>query len=117
MPVEFLSDEQAAAYGRFGRILPLQVLEPLAWFDNADRELIAVGRGERNRLGFAAQLLHRKPDRLGLAGLTATSPYKPRRVGHVTLFALNWLVGQFRPMPNSRSNSRSNSVTPAPVAP
>ena len=56
VPVEFLSDEQVAAFGRFGDSVPVQVLERLAWFDDADRELVAVRRGSRNRLGFAVQL-------------------------------------------------------------
>jgi hypothetical protein len=56
VPVEFLNDEQVAAYGRCSSSPPVEVLERLAWFDDADRELIAVRRGLGNRLGFAVQL-------------------------------------------------------------
>jgi len=54
--VEFLSDEQAAGFGRFvGE--PLRAdLDRFFYLDDADRELIAVRRGEHNCLGFAVQL-------------------------------------------------------------
>ena len=56
MPVEFLSDEEATAYGRFGGPPPRAELERVFFLDDADRALIAGHRGEHNRLGFALQL-------------------------------------------------------------
>ena len=56
MPVEFLSDEEAAAYGRFGGPPPRAELERVFFLDDADRALIARHRGEHSRLGFALQL-------------------------------------------------------------
>ncbi|MBJ7596529.1 MAG: hypothetical protein DLM67_09665 [Candidatus Nephthysia bennettiae] len=56
MPVEFLSDEQVAAYGRFVR--PPSRTERGASFllNDRDRELVEQRRRRRNRLGFAVQL-------------------------------------------------------------
>jgi len=56
MPVEFLSDEQAAVYGRFNGPPARAELERFFFLDDADRELVARHRGEHNRLGFALQL-------------------------------------------------------------
>jgi TnpA family transposase len=54
--VEFLSDEEASAYGAY-RGLPSQSdLEKLFFLDDADRQLIAKRRGAHNRLGFALLL-------------------------------------------------------------
>lgn len=56
MPVEFLSDEQAAGFGRFvGE--PSQVdLARFFYLDDVDQSLIAGRRGEHNRLGLAVQI-------------------------------------------------------------
>lgn len=56
MLVEFLSDEQAAGFGRFvGE--PLRAdLERFFYLDDVDRDLVAVRRGDHGRLGFAVQL-------------------------------------------------------------
>jgi hypothetical protein len=54
--VEFLSDEEAAACGRFGGPPSRSELERVFFLDDADRGLIARHRGEYNRLGFALQL-------------------------------------------------------------
>jgi hypothetical protein len=56
VPVEFLSDEQAAAYGRFDGPPSQAELERFFFLDDADRQLVDRRRGERNRLGFALQL-------------------------------------------------------------
>ena len=56
MSVEFLSDEQAAGFGRFVGELSRADLERFFYLDDADRDLITVRRGDHNRLGFAVQL-------------------------------------------------------------
>lgn len=59
MPVEFLTDDQAAAYGRFsGPLGPLSRvdLERCFSLDDADRSLVEARRGASNRLGLAIQL-------------------------------------------------------------
>ena len=56
MPVEFLSDAEAAAYGRFDGSLSREELDRVFFLDDADRELIDKRRGAANRLGFAVQL-------------------------------------------------------------
>jgi len=53
MPVEFLSDEQVAAYGRFSDELPAGDVERFFYLDDADRNLIARRRADHHRLGFA----------------------------------------------------------------
>ncbi|MDQ2813726.1 MAG: Tn3 family transposase, partial [Actinomycetota bacterium] len=56
MPVEFLSDEQVAAYGRFTGKLPAGELERFFYLDDADKDLVARRRSDHHRLGFAVQL-------------------------------------------------------------
>ena len=56
MPVEFLSDDDAASYGRFTRVPDQKELERAFFLDDVDKELIAKRRGDHNRLGFALQL-------------------------------------------------------------
>jgi hypothetical protein len=56
MPVEFLSDEQVAVYGRFTGELSAGEVERFFYLDDADRNLIARRRSDHHRLGFAVQL-------------------------------------------------------------
>lgn len=56
MPVEFLSDEQAAAFGRFDGEPSRVELERFFVLDQVDAELIGRRRGDHNRLGFEVQL-------------------------------------------------------------
>jgi TnpA family transposase len=56
VPVDFLSDEQVEAYGRYvGPVSELD-LERFFFLDDADLILVRRRRGAANRLGFAVQL-------------------------------------------------------------
>ncbi len=56
MGVEFLSDRQAAAFGRFSGVPTQEQLERYFLLDDADRALVGRRRGDQNRLGFSVQL-------------------------------------------------------------
>ena len=56
MPVEFLSDEQAAHYGRFAIDPTPEQLTCYFFLNEADLALIAERRRDYNKLGFAVQL-------------------------------------------------------------
>ncbi|WP_317441046.1 Tn3 family transposase [Streptomyces collinus] len=56
MPVEFLTDVQAAAYGRFVEEPTRPELERFFFLDDVDRDLIALRRTTAHQLGFAMQM-------------------------------------------------------------
>jgi hypothetical protein len=56
MPVEFLTDAQAAAYSRFTQPPSLAELERFFFLDDTDMALVNKRRGDYNRLGFSLQL-------------------------------------------------------------
>jgi Domain of unknown function (DUF4158) len=56
VPVEFLSDDQAAAYERFVGDLSRSELEGFFLLDSTALDLIANKRGDHNRLGAAVQI-------------------------------------------------------------
>jgi hypothetical protein len=56
VPVEFITDEQAAAYGRFPDGLTPTELEGLFFLDDFDRDLVVRRRGDENRVGFGLQV-------------------------------------------------------------
>ena len=57
MPVDFLSDDQVAAYGRFVGSPSQLELERFCFLDDTDQELVGGHRGDHNRLGFSLQLV------------------------------------------------------------
>ncbi|MFV2197854.1 Tn3 family transposase [Nocardiopsis sp. LOL_012] len=57
MPVEFLTDEEAAAYGRYTGPPERADLERVFFLDDEDRVQVAQRRGQRMKLGFALQLV------------------------------------------------------------
>jgi TnpA family transposase len=57
MPVEFLSDAEAAAYGRYAATVAQADLDRVFFLDDADLVLVGRRRGEHMRLGFGLQLV------------------------------------------------------------
>ena len=56
MPVEFLTDDQVAAYGGFEEELSVRELERFCWLSDSDQAVVNRRRRDHNRLGFAVQL-------------------------------------------------------------
>jgi hypothetical protein len=56
MPVEFLTDDEAAAYGRYTGPPSQADLDRVFFLDDDDLELVGRHRGEHMRAGFALQL-------------------------------------------------------------
>jgi hypothetical protein len=56
VPIEFLSDEEVARFGRYNGPPTRAELEKLFFLDDADKDEVAKRRGDHNRLGFALQL-------------------------------------------------------------
>ena len=56
MPVEFLTDQEAASFGRYGGVPSRLDLERFFFLDDDDRKLVCRRRGNHNRLGFSLQL-------------------------------------------------------------
>jgi uncharacterized protein DUF4158 len=56
VPVEFLTDDEAAAYGRYAGPPSQADLDRVFLLDDADLELVGRHRGEHMRAGFALQL-------------------------------------------------------------
>ncbi|GAA2281658.1 hypothetical protein GCM10010145_62340 [Streptomyces ruber] len=56
MPVEFLTDEQAEADGKFAEEPTRPELERFFFLDDVDRDLITRRRSTHHRLGFAPQM-------------------------------------------------------------
>jgi len=57
MPVEFLSDAEAAAYGRYTAVPSPAELDKVFFLDDEDRKLVGLRRGPHMKLGFALQLV------------------------------------------------------------
>jgi TnpA family transposase len=56
VPVEFLTDEQVAAFGRFTGPPSRAELDQYFWLDDADWKRLDKRRGDHNRLGYALQM-------------------------------------------------------------
>lgn len=78
MPVDFLSDEQAAAYGGYIGVPTQADLERLFFLDGDDLALIATRRGDHNRPGIALQVTTVRYLGVGSTSLTCSRGEPPR---------------------------------------
>ena len=53
MPVEFITREQQDSYGTYSQTPSPEQLFRYFYFDDHDRAILAMRRGNHNRLGFA----------------------------------------------------------------
>jgi TnpA family transposase len=101
VPVEFLSDEQAASYGRFEGELSSAELERFFFLDDEDRRLVERRRSDHTRLGFAVQL--------GTARFLGTFLADPLEVPWGTVVYLAGQLGVADPSVVKRYTERSKT--------
>ena len=86
MPVEFLTDHEAASFGRYGDSVPQADLERYFFLDDGDRAMVAALRGDHNRLGFSIQL----------ATVRYIGRFLPDPLEGVSAEAIDFLAGQLQ---------------------